>query len=201
MVARHHDGVMTIRLAEPRDAAVLRRIYAPAIDTPISFELEAPSVGEMRGRIERTLPHLPWLVAEREGEVVGYAYANPFGDRAAYRWSVTTSIYVDPGAHRRGNGRGLYTALLGLLEVMGYREAFAGITLPNTASVALHESVGFVRVALYRRVGWKLGRWHDVGWWQRPITDGDGDDPSPPLKVNDLAASELERAMNQHNAS
>jgi phosphinothricin acetyltransferase len=191
-----------IRLARPHDAAAVGQIYAPAIEeSAISFELEVPSVDEMRRRIERTMPDYPWIVAEVGGRVVGYAYADAFSDRAAYRWSVATSVYVDAAAQGRGHGRELYSALFDVLAMLGYREALAGIALPNAASVGLHESFGFEPVAHYRRVGWKLGRWHDVGWWQRSIGDGALGDPAPSVTLRELADAELARVLNQRSVS
>jgi L-amino acid N-acyltransferase YncA len=185
---------MKVRLAALDDAAAVQAIYAPAVtDTAISFELVPPTVAEMRDRIAATLPAYPWLVAvEADHQVVGYAYAHAFAERAAYGWSVETSIYLDPNARRRGVGRRLYEVLFALLEAQGYRQAFAGATLPNPASVALHERMGFEPVAVYRRVGWKNGVWHDVGWWQRAITAGDHA-PATPVPLDQLPAELIER--------
>lgn len=126
----------------------------------------------MRARIERTLPAYPWLVYERQGEVLGYAYGSRHAERAAYRWSADVSVYVRDDARRMGIGRALYSALLPLLCELGYHQAFAGITLPNAASVGLHQALGFTPVGMFRNVGYKLGTWHDVGWWQMALRDG-----------------------------
>jgi L-amino acid N-acyltransferase YncA len=160
----------TIRLAGPDDAAALAAIYRPVVeDTAISFELEAPTAATMASRVAQHGRSHPWLVCTAAGVVVGYAYATPHRDRGAYRWSVDTSVYVASHARRRGVGRGLYAALLAALTEQGFVTAFAGITLPNRGSVALHEAVGFVPLTVYREVGFKAGRWHDVGWWQRRL--------------------------------
>jgi phosphinothricin acetyltransferase len=122
---------------------------------------------------------------------VGYAYASRHRERAAYQWSVDTTVYVRQGRQRRGVGRALYTALLGVLPLQGYVNAYAGVTLPNPASVGLHTAMGFQPVGTYRRVGWKLGRWHDVAWFQRPLGAGPVDDgvpPAPPGGTVDRAA-------------
>ncbi|VWX54591.1 arsinothricin resistance N-acetyltransferase ArsN1 family B [Novosphingobium sp. 9U] len=157
-----------VRSAHVNDAADVRSIYAPIVETTaISFEEVAPSLAEVAARIEATLEHYPYLVAERDGSVVGYAYAGQHRTRAAYRWSVDVSIYVADAAQRSGVGRALYKQLLTELAGMGFHAAFAGIAMPNEASVALHESLGFIPVGLYREVGYKLGTWQDVGWWQR----------------------------------
>ena len=123
----------------------------------------------MARRVERCLARTPWLVAEREGVVVGYAYAGAHRDRPAYQWSVETSAYVRDDAHRGGVGRALYAELFALLARQGFRNAYAGITLPNDASVGFHEACGFTRVGVYRGVGYKLGAWHDVLWLERAL--------------------------------
>ena len=139
----------------------------------------------------------PWLVAEDGGDVIGYAYASPFRSRHAYQWSVETSVYIATDAQRRGAGRTLYTALFDILRAQGYRQALAGITLPNPASVGLHEAMGFSRVGVYRAVGWKLGMWHDVGWWQRDLAGGASPDGAPgaPCALGELARDRIEAAL------
>ena len=171
---------MNIRLATPEDAPAIAAIYAPIVlGTAISFELDAPSADEMRGRIVTTLAAFPWLVAEDDRGVSGYAYAGKHRERAAYRWSVDTTAYVRPDCHRRGIAKALYARLLSVLADRGFYQAFAGIALPNDASVALHESVGFRPIGVYRRVGFKLDAWRDVGWWQRALRDDDDAPPGP----------------------
>ena len=160
----------SIRLATAGDAAPIADIYAPNVtDAVISFEAEPPDAGEMRRRIAGTLERYPWLVCERRGRVWGYAYAGAHGSRAAYRWSVDVSVYVHGEAHRAGVGRALYTSLFAALELQGFYNAYAGATLPNPASVGLHEAMGFRPVGVYRGTGYKMGAWHDVGWWHLPL--------------------------------
>ena len=171
----------TIRLAEFDDAEQVQVIYAPYCDTPISFEAEPPSVAEMRSRLAKVLGHYPWLLCEDGGEVLGYAYATQHRERAAYRWSVDTTVYVRQGRRRRGVGRALYTSLLAVLPLQGYANAYAGVTLPNPASVGLHEAMGFREVGVYRQVGFKCGAWHDVAWYQRPLQPRQGEPPAPRL--------------------
>ncbi len=157
----------TIRLANKNDADQIQAIYSPIVSqTATSFELEVPTVAEMRKRILTTLESLPWLVCDRKGEVLGYVYARLFRTRPAYQWSVETSVYVHAELRRSGIGRALYASLLKVLALQGYYNALAGITLPNLASQRLHEALGFKPVGIYREVGFKLGAWHDVGWWQ-----------------------------------
>jgi phosphinothricin acetyltransferase len=162
-----------IRTARPDDAEAMQAIYAPIVaGTIISFELEPPSVDEMRRRIAYTLPSLPWLVhLDEAGALNGYVYASKHRERAAYQWSVDVSAYVRADTRGQGVGARLYRALFDELVALGYCQAFAGITLPNAPSIALHESVGFRPLGVYRKAGYKLGAWHDVGWWQRELQD------------------------------
>ena len=157
-----------IRHADPAaDAAACAAIYAPNVTAGVaSFEEEPPDAAEMQRRIEETSARYPWLVAERDGAVAGYAYGTVHRTRRAYRWVVEVTVYVDQARRRSGVGRGLYEALLPLLARQRLQVAVAGITLPNDASVALHEAVGFQPVGIYRDFGFKFGAWHDVGWWQ-----------------------------------
>jgi L-amino acid N-acyltransferase YncA len=179
-----------IRLATERDAEQIAAIYAPNVtDTIISFEFEPPSADEMRRRINVTLQRYPWLVCERPGRVLGYAYASAHGSRAAYQWSVDVSVYVHEDARRRGVGRALYASLFAALALQGFYNAYAGATLPNPASVGLHEAVGFRQVGVYRGVGYKLGAWRDVVWWHLPIRELVAD-PDPPADLPSVVGCE-----------
>ena len=162
------DGTnLILRSATPEDADAIAAIYAPYVrDTAISFETEPPEPREMRARIGSTLVAHPYLVAEREGSVIGYAYSGAFHRRAAYRTTVEVSAYVADDARGTGAGRTLYEALLGELRRRGFHAAIGVIALPNEPSVALHERFGFRHVGTLREVGAKFGSWHDVGWWQ-----------------------------------
>ena len=155
-----------IRLADGRDAAAVAAIYAPFVDgSATSFEAEPPSAEEIRRRITETTQTYPWLVCECEDAIAGYAYASWHRTRLAYRWSVETTVYVHPDYRRCGVARGLYTSLFAILSTQGFVNAYAGITLPNARSVAFHEALGFLPLTVYRGIGFKLGQWHDVGWW------------------------------------
>ena len=167
-------------MATGADAAACAAIYAPAVrDSFISFEFDPPTAEEMSRRIASTLERFPWLVSERADRVLGYAYASEHRSRPAYQWSVDVSVYVDPAAHGQGIGTALYQSLLQLVLLQGYCNAFAGITLPNPASVGLHESVGFKRVGVYHNVGFKLGAWRDVLWLELPLHRPNGPPPLP----------------------
>jgi L-amino acid N-acyltransferase YncA len=172
-----------IRDADPElDAAACAAIYAPHVEaSPTSFEERAPSAAEMASRIERVSSTHPWLVAESGGEVCGYAYACPHRERPAYRWAADVSVYVAEGRRGRGLGRSLYEALFERLRRRRLQVACAGITLPNEASVALHERFGFRAVGVSRRIGWKAGAWRDVGWWQLELVPPGADPPAEPL--------------------
>lgn len=172
---------MRIRLAAAADAAALAAIYRPYVtDTAVSFETDPPDEAAMRAWIASGGDRYPWLVAcDEAGAVLGYASGSAFRTRPAYRFTVETSIYLAADAVGRGVGRRLYEVLLEALEAQGFAQAIGAITLPNPASVALHERLGFVRAGTYRDVGWKFGAWHSVGLWQRPLATL-GDAPQPP---------------------
>ena len=180
---------MLIRHAEAdRDAAACAAIYAPSVTAGVaSLEEHAPEPRAMADRIRVTSRGHPWLVAEIDGDVVGYAYGSRHHDRAAYRWTADVTVYISPHYHRRGIGRALYGALFALLEQQGIYELCAGVTLPNDASVGLHESLGFIPVGVYRDVAFKFGRWYSVGWWQmslRPRPDGEAPaEIGPPARL------------------
>jgi phosphinothricin acetyltransferase len=166
---------ITIRPADPaRDAAACAEIYAPSVEsTPISFEFVAPDAAEFASRITRFSATHQFLVAEEGGEVLGYAYACRWKERPAYDWSVETSVYVGAAHQAKGVGRALLQELIGRLRAQGYRVAVAGITLPNPASIALHERLGYERMGVMRAIGWKLDGWRDVGYWQLRLAPGD----------------------------
>jgi phosphinothricin acetyltransferase len=187
--------MMEIRLATPADAPGVQAVYAPIVEsTPISFELEPPSVEEMAARIAGVLPTHPWIVLTDGGEVAGYAYGRQLQTRAAYRWSVETSVYVAGGHRGAGAGGALYRSLFEVLGRQGYRQAVGGVALPNPASVRLHESCGFRLTGVQTRLGWKLGAWHDVGWFQRELVADTGP-PTDPIAVDRLDPLVLAEAL------
>jgi phosphinothricin acetyltransferase len=173
-----------IRVASPGDAAAFAEIYAPYVtQSLVSFEEQAPTVQDMQRRVLSTLAYAPWLAASCGNQVAGYAYASHHRERAGYRWAVDVSVYVRPEFQRRGIGRTLYGELFPILERQRYRRAYAGIALPNDASVALHRALGFTEVGVYRRVGWKMGRWLDVVWLERNVGPDRDDDVTPPEPI------------------
>lgn len=183
---------MILRSARADDAAALAAVYAPYVrDTVISFEETPPDAAEMGRRLAQVQAAHAWLVCADGDAVLGYAYTSAHHARAAYRWSVDVAVYVHAAAHRRGVGRALYGALLPLAAAQGYATAHAGITLPNAASVALHERLGFTPVGIYRAVGFKRGAWHDVGWWSRPLAPR----PTPPPEPRPPTAADWATAL------
>lgn len=179
-----------IRLAVSADGPALAEIYAPAVtDGAISFELDPPDGAEMSRRIDATIVRTPWIVYVLGEQLVGYAYAGAHRARPAYQWSVDVSVYVHPTHQRRGMGRALYTSLFAALTLQGFRNAYAGIALPNPASVGFHEAAGFTSVGVYHKVGYKFGAWHDVMWLERALAPH-AVAPRPPVPLPLLATSE-----------
>ena len=162
---------MPVRDATERDAGACAAIYAPYVTgTAVTFEYEPPSPAEMARRIVAAQRGHAWLVLEDdEAATVGYAYAGPFKERAAYRWTCEVSVYLAPGRRRTGGGRQLYEALFERLAGRGFRRLIAVMTLPNDASEGLHRALGFEPVGTFSAVGWKHGQWRDVAWAQRSI--------------------------------
>src|SRR5258705_8589368 len=181
-----NKSTSVIRLAGDRDAGAIAEIYAPFVAADAtSFETEPPSADEMRRRIAKTTVAYPWLVCDRDGVVTGFAYATQHRARAAYQWCVETSVYVHPDFRHSGIARGLYTSLFAILAAQGFVNAYAGITLPNARSVALHEKLGFLPLTVYRGIGFKSGAWHDVAWWHLVVSPQPAC-PLPPMPLADL---------------
>ena len=181
---------LTVRPATPEDGLTVASIYAPYVLGPgISFELDPPDATAMAARIAATLHVHPWLMAERDGVPVAYAYGGVYGSRPAYRWTVETTIYVSGGERGRGVGRSLYPALLALLHRQGFRTALARLALPNPGSEALHRAVGFVPMGVHPNAGYKHGAWHPIAYWHRALNGTD-----PPREIvpyASLAESDL----------
>ena len=169
---------LKIRTAVVADAVAIQRIYAPIVSiAAISFEEIPPSAEEIAQRIATTHQTYPYLVAEESGDIKGYAYVSQHRARPAYRWAVDVTVYVDESARRQGVGGDLYETLLPILEKQRFRAAYAGIAQPNIGSVGLHESLGFVHIGTYPEVGFKLGKWYDVGYWRLGLCQA-----TPPLE-------------------
>jgi phosphinothricin acetyltransferase len=166
-------GAVVVRPASDSDATAMLAIYAYYVrETSISFEHEVPSLEEFGSRVRKYIAGWGGVVAELDGEVVGYAYGSSHRERAAYRWSAETTVYVQVGKHGSGIGRRLYGALLPALANAGYCNAYAGVALPNPASVGLHRAVGFSPIGTFPRVGYKFGAWCDVAWFHMALREG-----------------------------
>lgn len=193
---------LRLRVATTEDAPAVADVYRPyAEETAVTFELAAPSAEAVAERIAATLETHPWFVAETDGAVVGYAYAGTFRERAAYRWATELSVYVDRERRGEGVGSALYGALLETLERQGFASAYGVVTLPNPESVAFHEARGFERVARLPAAGYKLGEWHDVGWYERSLADREAEpaDPRPFADCRD--AGWLRGVLDEHAAA
>lgn len=170
---------ITIRMATPADAEAILSIYAPYIDkTAVSFEYSVPTLTEFKSRMEDYLGFAPWLLATRGDQVLGYAYASKYRAREAYSWAIEVSVYLAEDATGQGLGARLYEELFVLLKACGYRQAFAVVTLPNEASERHHAKMGFEPVGVFKKVGFKFGVWHDVGWYRKELLSFEGS-PSP----------------------
>jgi phosphinothricin acetyltransferase len=185
-----------IRLANPTDAVAILAIYAPYIrNTSITFETGVPAVADFANRIRSYLENWPWLVYEKDGQIVGYAYASRYRERVAYQWSIECSVYIHNDHHRSGIARALYSSLFSILKVQGFTNVYAVINLPNDPSIALHESMGFKYFATYEKVGYKLGKWKNVGWWQLQLNDYLQEPPAP-LKLSEMSHEMLKELLN-----
>jgi L-amino acid N-acyltransferase YncA len=175
-----------IRLATESDAASILDIYSPYIEkTSFTFETEVPSPDEFKKRISSYLQNWPWLVCEIDGKVAGYAYGSRYRERTGYQWCAECSVYVHDDYQKRGVAKSLYTALIEILKLQGFRNLYAVINTPNDRSVIFHESMGFKFFAMYENVGYKLGRWKNVGWWELQLNDYTLE-PEPPKKFSEL---------------
>jgi len=189
-----------IRVARVEDAEEILNIYRPFIlETAATFEEEVPALSAFQQRVGAILKENPYFVCEYENRIVGFAYASAYRSRAAYRWHREISVYVHPGFYRKNIARALYHVLLATLKRQGFVAAFGVITLPNQGSVALHESFGFRPLTIYKHIGFKLGHWHDVGWWELDLAE-DRDTmpkeitPFPRIKNRDELARDIENA-------
>jgi L-amino acid N-acyltransferase YncA len=175
-----------LRVAKPTDADAMLEIYAPYIrNTSFTFETEVPDSTQFASRIGQYLDSYPWLVYEVDNQVAGYAYAARHRERTAYQWSVEASVYVHDDFQRRGIATILYQALIRMLKQQEFRNVYAVINLPNEKSVTFHERLGFSWFATYEQVGYKLGKWKNVGWWRLVINEFN-DEPAEPLKFSSL---------------
>lgn len=191
------DTGMRIRLATGEDAEMMLDIYAPYIEnTTITFETEVPSIGSFRHRVEAYLQKFPWLVAEQDGVVIGYAYASAYRDREAYQWSCECSVYMHEQFKGTGVAAQLYKAVFQILTFQGFRNVYAVIGVPNERSEKFHARCGFEHFALYKDVGSKFGKWYDVGWWKLQLNSYDLQ-PPPPLYFSAIAPADIQRLLGE----
>ncbi|MBR6807651.1 MAG: N-acetyltransferase [Clostridia bacterium] len=183
------NSKFTIRLAEPGDCEAILDIYKDyIIGTAITFETEIPSVAEFSQRISKILKCFPWLVCENDGHIIGYAYASKHRERAAYAWSVDFSVYIAPKYHRCRIATALYTCLIEILKLQGYQTACAAVTYPNEKSEAFHSFLEFKSIGVFENVGYKLGKWWDVQWFQRHLSEF-SEAPKAILSIDDVKES------------
>ena len=186
-----------IRRVAAGDAAALLDIYAPYIrDTAITFEYDVPAAEEFAARIGDIARTHPYLVCERDGRPVGYAYAHNIRERAAYDWAAELSVYLAPAAQGQGAGTALYRCLIDLLAMQNLRILYGCVTLPNEKSERLHEKLGFAPVGVWHGAGWKFGRWHDVGWLEKRL-GGDGA-AQPVIPFPQLDGQKIQECLNRY---
>lgn len=191
---------VTVRRATCADAASCLEIYRSYINTAITFESALPSCEEFAGRIRTISKNYPYLVAEQNGTIIGYAYAHEFKERSAYQWGSELSIYLAPSATHSGIGKALYQCLIVLLKHQGIRTAYGIITTPNDASEALHTSLGFTKSAHLRNAGFKEGAWHDVAWFEKQIA-AYSENPDKFVSLSDISESYIAGVLAACNAS
>jgi L-amino acid N-acyltransferase YncA len=178
--------MISVRVATVSDAGSMLKIYSPyVIGTAFSFETELPTLDQFRERVKLCLEKYPWLVCSLDGEVAGYVYASKHREREAYQWTCESSVYIADDFKGKGIGRALYGVLFTILQLQGFRNVYAGITQPNEPSEKLHAKCGFELFALYENIGYKLGRWHNVGWWKLQLNGYDLK-PPPPIKFSEV---------------
>lgn len=185
---------MRIRFADPADSAALLRIYAQYIETPITFEYALPTEREFAERIARMGGFYPYLACEENGRMIGYAYAHRHMEREAYQWNAELSVYLDRDATSKGLGRKLYLMLISILKLQGIKTVYGCVTLPNARSEALHQGLGFTMLGTYRNAGFKGGKWHDVGWFEKPVAEYD-EPPQPIVSIDCIPKDVLQKVI------
>jgi phosphinothricin acetyltransferase len=185
----------TIRHAKTEDAQALLTIYAPYVtDTPVTFEYEVPSLGEFTGRIQSVSADYPYLVCERDGTPIGYAYAHRYKERAAYQWDAELSVYLSGESRGRGLGKAFYAALIEILRLQNIKNVYGCVLCPNESSERLHESFGFARVGVFHSTGYKCGAWRDVVWFEKQIAPYEPE-PEPFRSIQTVDGEAIERIL------
>ncbi|HEU5054838.1 MAG TPA: GNAT family N-acetyltransferase [Hanamia sp.] len=179
----------SIRLVNEDDAEEISAIYKFFVEqTIITFEYNAPSSDDFLERIRNITAQYPWLVFLFGNKIIGYAYASLHRQRSAYQWSFESTVYLLPEFHRKGIARLLYKTLFSLLDIQGYFNVYAGVSLPNEKSVGFHTSIGFTEVGIYKNIGYKFGSWHDVEWFQFKLKEH-ALEPPPPVSIRSISNS------------
>lgn len=189
--------MVEVRMVIKEDAAEILAIYSPYIlNSATSFETEVPPVEQFQKRIEDCIQKYPWMVCVIDEQIAGYVYATKHREREAYQWTCECSVYIHRDFKGKEIGKELYQLLFQVLKLQQFRNVYAGITLPNEASIRLHEKCGFRRFATYENIGFKSGNWHSVGWWKLQINNYDLQ-PLPPLKISGLNTDLLDQLFMQ----
>jgi phosphinothricin acetyltransferase len=175
-----------IRPITENDAGSALKIYKPyVLNTAITFEYEVPAVDEFLDRIKTNTAQYPWLVCLQHDKIMGYAYAGRHRYKTAYQWSPESTVYLAPEVHGRGIGRVLYETLFSILRLQGYFNVYAGVALPNEKSEGFHRALGFEEIGDFKKIGYKLGKWHDVKWFQLHLARHI-DNPFPPKSIKEI---------------
>ncbi len=188
---------MIFRFASVQDSAALLAVYAQYIETPITFECTLPAAHDFAERIRSIAAEYPYLVCEEGGRLIGYAYAHRQMERAAYQWNAELSIYLDQGHTSQGIGKKLYLALMDLLMLQGVKTVYGGVTMPNEKSERLHASLGFKRLGTYHNTGYKCGRWHDVAWFEKPLSSYE-QAPKPITNIHEVSQPEKNLVLRKY---
>lgn len=185
----------TIRRAKTENALTLLAIYAPYVTgTPVTFEYEVPSLSEFTGRILSVSAEYPYLVCERDGTAIGYAYAHRYKERAAYQWDAELSVYLDGRSRGQGLGKAFYAALIEILRLQNVKNVYGCVLCPNESSERLHESFGFQRVGVFHSTGYKYGAWRDVVWFEKQIAPYENE-PEPFRSIQTVDGEAIERVL------
>lgn len=191
---------MNLRFATPDDSLQILGIYAQYIETPVTFECALPSQKEFSRRIADIFQFYPYLVCEEDGKIMGYAYAHRHMEREAYQWNAELSVYLDRSSTSRGIGKKMYTLLIEILKLQGVKTVYGGVTAPNEKSEALHKSLGFHVAGTYHKAGYKAGKWHNVTWFEKAVSEYDPF-PQPVISITGVPQAQLQKLLNNSNAN
>ncbi len=190
------DYEITFRLANEEDAGDILKIYEPYVkNTTISFEYDVPSLEEFKERISHITSYFPYIVCEYGREIIGYAYASKFNERAAYQWNVELSIYIKENFTGYGLGKRMYKIIMDILKLQNIKNAYSRVAASNIESEKLHENFGFNKISVFKNTGYKLGKWIDLIWYVKDISEGETA-PNPPIIIHEISQSRLMEILN-----